>query len=95
MSKQGNVLLLRAVGKNSSGSKGLCSYDGNWHSSVNGAPISIEAEWHYANIRYGNFLLGLLVETDNEDCAWFEAEEICRVLGERATVLDVRKVVIQ
>ena len=44
---------------------------------------------------FGNRLLGLHVGTELEDDARREAEEICRAFNERATVLDVKKFVIQ
>jgi len=54
-----------------------------------------ETQWHYVTIGYGHHLLGLLVETEDEDIARSEAEEVCTGLYGHARVLEVRKVVIQ
>ena len=54
-----------------------------------------ETQWFYVNIKYGSSVLGLLVETDVEEEARREAEEICSSFHEPATVVDVKKVVIQ
>jgi hypothetical protein len=51
--------------------------------------------WYYATIRYEGRLLALLVQTDDEEVAHQEAEEISSNLGFAATLLDVKKVVIQ
>jgi hypothetical protein len=56
---------------------------------------NIGSYWHYATIRYEGHLLGLLIETDDEEVAWREAEEISSEFGFAATLLDVKKVVIQ
>jgi hypothetical protein len=50
---------------------------------------------YYATIRYEGRLIGLLVETGDEEVAHQEAEEISSNLGFAATLLDVKKVVIQ
>lgn len=54
-----------------------------------------ETQWFYVNIMYGGRVLGLMVETAVEDEARREAEEICSWFHELATVVDVKKVVIQ
>ncbi len=60
-----------------------------------GSPRRGAAEWHYVDIDYGGYLLGLLVETGDEVLARREAEDICSALGNSARVLDVRRAVIQ
>jgi hypothetical protein len=37
----------------------------------------------------------LLVETDDEDEAWLEAEDLRRAFGAGAKIVDVRRVVVQ
>jgi hypothetical protein len=55
----------------------------------------LEAPWHYVTIGYCGQQLGLLVETDDEEEAWREAEELCNGFDAQAKVLWVRKVAIQ
>lgn len=54
-----------------------------------------ETSRHYASIDYCGRQLGLLVETDDEEEARREAEEVCACFGAQMRVLSVRKVVIQ
>lgn len=58
-------------------------------------PFSAKAPWYYASIQFGEYLMGLLVETDDEEEARREAEELRTCFGAQARVLSVRKVVIQ
>ena len=58
-------------------------------------PANIGRYWYYATIRYQGRLLGLLVATDDEEAAWQEAEKVSGAFGCAATLLGVRKVVIQ
>ena len=58
-------------------------------------PGLLDASWHYVSVGYGGKQMGLLVETDDEDEAWREAEDLRRAFGADARILDVRKVVIQ
>ncbi len=51
--------------------------------------------WHYASIQYQGRLMSLLIETDDEDVARREAEEICESFGDQAILLSVTKVVLQ
>jgi hypothetical protein len=59
------------------------------------ADIASGVPWHYATIKYGNHLMGLLVGTDDEDIARREAQEMCESFGSRAILLGVKKVVLQ
>ncbi len=52
-------------------------------------------QWHYADIDYGGYLLGLLVETGDECVARREAEAVCNALGNCARVLNIRRAVIR
>jgi hypothetical protein len=61
----------------------------------NQAPTWIETLSHYVTIGYGGQQLGLLVETDDEEEARREAEDLCAGFDGPATILSVRKVVIQ
>jgi hypothetical protein len=63
--------------------------------SFNQAPGLLDAQWHYVSVSYGGKQMGLLVETDDEDEAWREAEDLRRAFGAGAKITDVRKVVIQ
>ena len=58
-------------------------------------PGLLDASWHYVSVGYGGKQMGLLVETDDEDEAWREAEDLRRAFGADARILDVRRVVIQ
>ena len=62
-----------------------------------GVPVCLRtgSPWHYASIRYAGQLLGLLVETDDEEEARREARELCTSFGSQAILLSVTKVVIQ
>lgn len=62
---------------------------------VNQAASWLETPWHYATVGYRSQQLGLLVETDNEEEARREVEELCTRFGPQARVLSVRKVIIQ
>jgi hypothetical protein len=58
-------------------------------------PGWLEAPWHHVTIAYHGQQLGPLVETDDEDQARREAEELCNGFDAQAKVLWVRKVAIQ
>jgi hypothetical protein len=58
-------------------------------------PGLLDAQWHYVSVSYGGKQMGLLVETDDEDEAWREAEDLRRAFGADAKITDVRKVVVQ
>jgi hypothetical protein len=58
-------------------------------------PTLLDAQWHYVSVSYSGKQMGLLVETDDEDEAWREAEDLRRAFGAGAKITDVRKVVIQ
>jgi len=58
-------------------------------------PSLLDAQWHYVSVSYSGKQMGLLVETDDEDEAWREAEDLRRAFGAGAKITDVRKVVIQ
>jgi hypothetical protein len=45
--------------------------------SVNEAGTWFKTPWHHTCICYGGHLLGLLVETDDENVARREAEDVC------------------
>jgi hypothetical protein len=62
---------------------------------VSQAPSWLETPWHYAIVGYRGQQLGLLFETDDEEEARREAEELCTRFGDEARVLAVRKVMIQ
>jgi hypothetical protein len=50
---------------------------------------------YYANIRYRGHWMGLLIETDDEEIARQEAEELCSLFDGRAVVCSVTRVMIQ
>ena len=54
-----------------------------------------DTPWHYVSVDYRGQELGLLIQTDDEEEARREAEELCTAFGARASVLSVRMVVIQ
>jgi hypothetical protein len=58
-------------------------------------PGLLDSQWHYVSVSYGGKQMGLLVETDDEDEAWREAEDLRRAFGADAKITDVRKVVVQ
>ena len=58
-------------------------------------PSLLDAQWHYVSVSYDGKQMGLLVETDDEDEAWREAEDLRRAFGAGAKITDVRKVVVQ
>ena len=60
-----------------------------------GPAIASGGPWHYASIQYGKHLIGLMIETDNEDAARREAEEMCESFAGRAILLGVMRVVLQ
>jgi hypothetical protein len=60
-----------------------------------GAPQRPAGEWRYANIDYGGQLLGLLIQTGDEDLARREAQEFCDAFGGSATVLEIRRAVVR
>jgi hypothetical protein len=62
---------------------------------ANQARSWLETRWHYVTLGYRGQHLALLVETDDEEEARLEAEELCTRFGGQARVLSVRKVIIQ
>jgi hypothetical protein len=58
-------------------------------------PGLLDSQWHYVSVSYDGKQMGLLVETDDEDEAWQEAEDLRRAFGAGAKITDVRKVVVQ
>lgn len=69
--------------------------NGKESAALNEAPNWFESDWHYVCVGYGGQQMGLLVETDDEEEAWREAEDLCARFGSEARTLFVRKVVIQ
>ena len=63
--------------------------------SVIETPGWLEAPWHHVTIDYRGQQFSLMVETDDEDEARREAEDLCNGFDARAKVLWVRKVAIQ
>jgi len=63
--------------------------------SLDEVPGLLDAQWHYVSVSYGGKQMGLLVETDDEDEAWLEAEDLRRAFGAGAKIVDVRRVVVQ
>jgi hypothetical protein len=61
----------------------------------NDEPSLLDSQWHYVSVSYGGKQMGLLVETDDEDEAWMEAEDLRRAFGDDARILMVQKVVVQ
>jgi hypothetical protein len=58
-------------------------------------PSLLDSQWHYVSVSYGGKQMGLLVETDDEDEAWEEAEDLRRAFGADAKITAVQKVVVQ
>jgi len=58
-------------------------------------PGLLDSQWHYVSVSYGGKQMGLLVETDDEEEAWQEAEDLRRAFGAEAKILTVQKVVVQ
>ena len=58
-------------------------------------PGLLDSQWHYVSVSYGGKQMGLLVETDDEEEAWMEAEDLRRAFGADARILTVQKVVVQ
>jgi hypothetical protein len=58
-------------------------------------PSLLDAQWHYVSVSYDGKQMGLLVETDDEDEAWREAEDLRRAFGADAKITAVQKVVVQ
>jgi len=58
-------------------------------------PGLLDTQWHYVTVSYGGKQMGLLVETDDEDEAWEEAEDLRRAFGADAKITTVQKVVVQ
>jgi hypothetical protein len=54
-----------------------------------------DTRWHYVSVDYNGRELGLLVETDDEDAAKRDAEDLCVAFGVQAKVRQITKVVIQ
>ena len=61
----------------------------------NDEPGLLDSQWHYVSVSYDGKQMGLLVETDNEDEAWEEAEDLRRAFGEDAKITAVQKVIVQ
>jgi hypothetical protein len=61
----------------------------------NDDPSLLDSQWHYVSVSYDGKQMGLLVETDDEDEAWQEAEDLRQAFGEDAKILTVQKVVVQ
>jgi hypothetical protein len=61
----------------------------------NDEPSLLDSQWHYVSVSYGGKQMGLLVETDDEEEAWMEAEDLRRAFGDDARILTVQKVVVQ
>ena len=61
----------------------------------NEEPSLLDSQWHYVSVSYGGKQMGLLVETDDEDEAWEEAEDLRRAFGADAKITAVQKVVVQ
>jgi hypothetical protein len=61
----------------------------------NDEPGLLDSQWHYVSVSYGGKQMGLLVETDDEEEAWMEAEDLRRAFGDDAKILTVQKVVVQ
>ena len=58
-------------------------------------PGLLDSQWHYVSVSYDGKQMGLLVETDDEDEAWEEAEDLRRAFGTDAQITAVQKVVVQ
>jgi hypothetical protein len=58
-------------------------------------PSLLDSQWHYVCVSYGGKQMGLLVETDDEDEAWEEAEDLRCAFGADAQITAVQKVVVQ
>ena len=58
-------------------------------------PGLLDSQWHYVSVGYGGKQMGLLVETDDMEEAWQEAEDLRRAFGAGARILAVQKVVVQ
>ena len=63
--------------------------------AVDQAPSWFETPWHQVTIGYSGQQLILLVETDDEEEAQREAQELCAGFDRPARVLSVRRVVLQ
>jgi hypothetical protein len=63
--------------------------------TCNDEPGLLDSQWHYVSVSYGGKQMGLLVETDDEEEAWMEAEDLRRAFGDDAKILTVQKVVVQ
>ena len=62
---------------------------------VKQAPGWFDTPWYYISIAYGDSQMGLLVQTDDEEQARREADQLCGCFGAMARTLAVRKVVLQ
>ena len=58
-------------------------------------PSLLDSQWHYVSVSYDGKQMGLLVETDDEDEAWEEAEDLRSAFGEDAKITAVQKVIVQ
>ena len=61
----------------------------------NEEPSLLDSQWHYVSVSYDGKQMGLLVETDDEDEAWEEAEDLRSAFGEDAKITAVQKVIVQ
>ena len=61
----------------------------------NQEPGLLDSQWHYVSVSYGGKQMGLLVETDDEDEAWQEAEDLREAFGDDAKIVAVQKVIVQ
>jgi hypothetical protein len=61
----------------------------------NDEPGLLDSQWHYVSVGYGGKQMGLLVETDDMEEAWQEAEDLRRAFGAEAKIIAVQKVVVQ
>jgi len=61
----------------------------------NEEPTLLDSQWHYVSVSYGGKQMGLLVETDDEDEAWQEAEDLRSAFGDDAKITAVQKVIVQ
>jgi hypothetical protein len=61
----------------------------------NDEPGLLDSQWHYVSVSYDGKQMGLLVETDDEDEAWEEAEDLRRAFGADAKITAVQKVIVQ
>ncbi len=61
----------------------------------NDEPGLLDSQWHYVSVGYEGKQMGLLVETDDMEEAWQEAEDLRRAFGAGAKIIAVQKVIVQ